>query len=425
MNSVCYVCNQSAEQFQQNFTEIQSKYSDHNVGELIERIINGQFSHRDLNDKTHGICGDCLNEIFVYDSMCLEVTAHEEKIRALILATETAQSKDNVKVKIEPPLEVCHSESVFVNEFNELEEECDVKIKTEPEEDISVINEEDTLQIDGITSAPTATDISDSDLMETTTAVMPVLSPVDTDSIAMPKPIASIPLKKIATTVPVSFPSSRLLSTLESPSSNSNFKYKRILLKKNGKLVKMALVKCAENQLKGTNVVLKPSERFQIKDGKLVTFKPNSLTGKKPLILKSVQKQVRRVETIRPPNQIDKHQYSVSSVFTSTTPTSTVTSSISTHAILPATHSASMASTSSTPKIITQVPILTSIPDIIRFANPPVKTNKTLEQLLQEHSLDSFLSPNEVEQPYRRECNICQDGVIYTKTGFTVKKQNS
>lgn len=187
MEGACYMCNQNGKSIQHNLCQLRSNHSDQKIVELIKRIINGQFPYRNLDDEANVICNECLVDILRYDLMCLEVKKQEEKLCALLLATETAIC--DVEIKDEPSSDLCHNESVPVNGSKE---DNGSEIKTEPDfdEEMLAIFGENTSQNDPVILAPA--------LMNTTNPVVMQVMPAQPIDIMSPlEPITKHPLQRL------------------------------------------------------------------------------------------------------------------------------------------------------------------------------------------------------------------------------------
>lgn len=124
---VCYLCNKQTIDFHSNFAKIRSNHSNTPIKEFIEKFLDGFESERNLDNETNAICIECFDQISVYDRLNIKATQQELMLRILLLETETKLKCDaNVKIENE------HSESVFVEEHQQLLDES--SIKNEPTE---------------------------------------------------------------------------------------------------------------------------------------------------------------------------------------------------------------------------------------------------------------------------------------------------
>lgn len=118
MEVICYLCNQKAIEWRQNFVEIQSKHSKMLLSDLFKRLLNDFVSLRNIEDEANRICMKCLEIINDYDLMCMSAVEKENELRQLLLQTE--RLFDGHQIKTESENEMCHSESVFVEGVAEL-----------------------------------------------------------------------------------------------------------------------------------------------------------------------------------------------------------------------------------------------------------------------------------------------------------------
>ncbi|XP_031632784.1 uncharacterized protein LOC116346722 [Contarinia nasturtii] len=92
----CYVCNKKTTEYKQNLCEIKSVISNIKVSTFIEKFLNGNSSHRNVNDERNCICMECLEQIFQYDVMSTQVVLLEHKFRELLNSTEISQRKEDL-----------------------------------------------------------------------------------------------------------------------------------------------------------------------------------------------------------------------------------------------------------------------------------------------------------------------------------------
>ncbi|XP_031632785.1 zinc finger imprinted 3-like [Contarinia nasturtii] len=297
MEDVCYVCNQNTEQLQRDLTKIQSKHSKKLISELIERVINGDFSHRNVDDASNCICEGCLEGISKYDLIYDQVKQQEDELRKLLLSTETDLAT-KVEVKNEPPIDIYHDETVFVNKLVNGQQDFD----------------EQTPSID---SSPS---LEGTASMETIPAALP----------------------------------------------DTNSKPKEMLIRNNGKLMRVRVVKYI-NTLEDDSVI----KKNESKDRKFIVLK---------------------LPTNKPSNK------------TATLPT------VLNGALTPSVNPTGL-QTTSTPMILPK----NGIPRFVRSL--PTSTSSTAAK-----TLNSSSTPNLAAKHYskfRKQCHLCNDGVFYNKKAMT------
>lgn len=136
MEVSCYVCNKNTIFYQQNLTEIKSNHSGKRICDFIKQFARDIETNRNVDDESNCICGDCLQRIYMYDWVCVEAVKRENTLIQLLSATEMSLSEQRVEIKVEKDAEICHTESVFVEENHGLTGEIygdGIEIKTEPE----------------------------------------------------------------------------------------------------------------------------------------------------------------------------------------------------------------------------------------------------------------------------------------------------
>ncbi|XP_055305996.1 zinc finger protein 2-like isoform X2 [Sitodiplosis mosellana] len=123
MEVACYVCNKNSTIYQLNLTEIKSNHSGKRVCDFIKQLTRDFATTRDVEDESNCICLECLQNVLVYDRACVEAEKQEKKLIELLLATEKSLSERRFEIKVEKDVDVCHTESVFVEENHGLARE--------------------------------------------------------------------------------------------------------------------------------------------------------------------------------------------------------------------------------------------------------------------------------------------------------------
>lgn len=85
---VCYLCNEPASEWRENFVELYSKHTKTPIIDVFKRFLADYPSQRNIDDTSNRICWKCVDKIDEYDLMLMTVAEKEIDLRKMLFNTE-------------------------------------------------------------------------------------------------------------------------------------------------------------------------------------------------------------------------------------------------------------------------------------------------------------------------------------------------
>lgn len=89
MEAICYICNKTTTNCNQNLNEIKSKHSSTPIAEFVAKLLAEYETDRNLYHPSNCICSECLSKIYSYDWTCVKAKEQESELRSLLMQTES------------------------------------------------------------------------------------------------------------------------------------------------------------------------------------------------------------------------------------------------------------------------------------------------------------------------------------------------